>query len=183
MLSLYDHLFEPMVVLDLQKKVVHFNPAFTIFTKQPPRILKNIEFLHQLFDTKDFDFEGWIDQGFLKLELRVSPELELIHVREANTFSHVVLRQFPVQLAEGTFVAVAIHDLSIERNLFDKYRQQLEELRSTHAQIIQADKLATLGEMTATISHEISNPLTIASGNSELIEAYLEMPEPQNSLK
>jgi signal transduction histidine kinase/CheY-like chemotaxis protein len=183
MLSLYDHVFEAIVVLDLQKKVVHFNPAFTIFTKQPPRILRNIEFLHQLFDTKDFDFENWIDQGCLKLELRVSPELELIHVREKNYTSHVVLRQFPVQLPEGTFLALAFHDLSIERNLFNKYRLQLEELRSTHAQIIQADKLATLGEMTATISHEISNPLTIASGNSELIEAYLDMPEPQNSIK
>lgn len=177
MLALYDQLFEPVVVLDLQKKIVHANPAFNLFTKQPPRILRNIEFLHQLFDAQGLDLEAWIDQGFLRLELRVSPEFQLLHVRERDAVSHVVLRQFPVILPEGTFVAVAIHDLSIERNLFDKYRQQLEELRATHAQIIQADKLATLGEMTATISHEISNPLTIASGNSELIDAYLEMPD------
>jgi len=177
MLSHYDHMFEAIVVLDLQKKVVHCNPAFTTFTKQPPRVLKNIEFLFQLFEAKDFDLEAWIDQGFLKLELRVSPELELIHVREKDLFSHVVIRQFPIELAEGTFVAVAFHDLSIEKNLYDKYRLQLQELQATHAQIVQADKLATLGEMTATISHEISNPLTIAVGNTELIDVYLENPD------
>ncbi len=177
MLATYDNVFEPIVVLDLQKRVVHFNPAFAIFTKQPPRILRNIEFLHQLFDALDFDFERWIDQGFLKLELRVSPELQLQHVREKNLVSHVVMRLFPLDLPEGPLVAVAFHDLSIERNLFDKYRQQLDELKATHAQIIQADKLATLGEMTATISHEISNPLTIASGNAEIVEALLELPD------
>ncbi len=177
MLTHYDHLFEPIVVLDLQKKVVHCNPAFNLFSKQPPRVLRNIEFLFQLFETKDFDLEGWIDQGFLKLELRISPELELIHVREKNLTSHVVIRQFPLELAEGTFVAIAIHDISIEKNLYDKYRQQLQELHTTHAQIVQADKLATLGEMTATISHEISNPLTIAVGNTELIDVYLENPD------
>lgn len=174
MLSHYDHVFEAIVVLDLQKKVVHCNPAFSIFSKQPPRVLKNIEHIFQLFEAKDFDLEAWLDQGFLKLEQRVSPELELIHVREKGLSSHVVLRQFPLELPEGTFVAVAIHDLSIEKHLYDKYRQQLQELQSTHAQIIQADKLATLGEMTATISHEISNPLTIAAGTTELIDVYLE---------
>lgn len=178
MLTHYDHLFEPIVVLDLQKKVVHCNPAFNLFSKQPPRVLRNIEFLFQLFEAKDFDLEGWIDQGFLKLELRVSPELELIHVREKDLTSHVVLRQFPLELPEGTFLAVSIHDISIEKNLYDKYRQQLQELHATHAQIVQADKLATLGEMTATISHEISNPLTIAVGNTELIEVYLANPDP-----
>ena len=177
MFSSYDHIFEPIVVLDLQKKIVHTNPAFTLFAKQPPRVLKNVEFLYQLFESRGFDLEAWIDEGFLRLELRVSPELELVHVREKNLVSHVVVRQFPLELSEGTFIAVAIHDLSIEKNLYDKYRQQLQELQATHAQIVQADKLATLGEMTATISHEISNPLTIAVGNSELIDAYLELPD------
>lgn len=174
MLTLYDHVFEPIVILDLERKLIHTNPSFNIFTKQPPRVLKNIEFLHQLFDAKNFDLDQWIAEGLLKLELRVSPEIEIVHVREKDATSHVVLRQYPINLAEGTFVAVAFHDISIEKNLFDKYRQQIDELRATHAQIVQADKLATLGEMTATISHEISNPLTIASGNSEMIEAYLE---------
>ncbi|MBY0517453.1 MAG: response regulator [Bacteriovoracaceae bacterium] len=179
MLSLYDHIFEPLIILNLQKKIVHFNPAFNIFSKQPPRILRGIEHFHQLFESADFDIENWLDQGFTKLELRVSPELQIQHVREKDLRSQVVLRQFPITLEDGTYIAVAFHDLSIEKNLYDKYRQQLEELRATHAQIIQADKLATLGEMTATISHEISNPLTIASGNSELIDAFLEMEDPK----
>lgn len=174
MLALYDHLFEPIIILNLQKKIVHSNPAFMLFTKQPPRILRGIEFLQQLFESEQFDLERWIDEGLLKLEMRVSPEVEISHLREKSYKSVVVIRQFPIDVDGSTHLALAFHDLSIEKNLYDKYREQLDELKATHAQIIQADKLATLGEMTATISHEISNPLTIASGNSEIIDALLD---------
>ena len=51
---------------------------------------------------------------------------------------------------------------------------QLSELKKNHTQILQADKLTTIGEITASISHEISNPLTIASGNLEVLEDCLE---------
>lgn len=173
MLKNFDHLFEPIVVMDLMQSIHYFNPSFLSFTKQPPRILRTLKHLTEFFEAQDFDFKGWIDQGFLKLDLLVSPEIKLKNKLD-NTLSTVVFRSFPIILDGVTYVALSIHDLSIETNLFTKYRQQIEELRATHAQIIQADKLATLGEMTATISHEISNPLTIASGNTELIEVYLE---------
>ena len=173
MLKHFDHLFEPLVVLDLKQEIHYFNPSFLNFTKQPPRILRGLTRIEELFEAEHFELREWLSAGLLKLDLCISPEIKLRH-KLTTQLSHVVLRLFPLTLPEGTFVALSIHDLSIETNLFNKYRQQIEELRSTHAQILQADKLATLGEMTATISHEISNPLTIAAGNSELIEVYLE---------
>jgi signal transduction histidine kinase/CheY-like chemotaxis protein len=169
----FDHLFEPLVVLDLKQEIQYFNPSFLNFSKQPPRILRGLKRIDELFVAEGFELKDWMNAGLLKLDLCISPEIKLHH-QLTGQLSHVVLRLFPLTLAEGTFVALSLHDLSIETNLFNKYRQQIEELRSTHAQILQADKLATLGEMTATISHEISNPLTIAAGNSELIEVYLE---------
>ncbi len=169
----FDHLFEPIVVLNLKQEIQYFNPSFLNFTKQPPRILRGLKKVDELFEADGFDLMAWMNAGLLKLDLTISPEVKLHH-KLSSQHSHVVLRLFPLTLPEETFVALSVHDLSIETNLFNKYRQQIEELRSTHAQILQADKLATLGEMTATISHEISNPLTIAAGNSELIEVYLE---------
>ncbi len=173
MFKQFDHLFEPIVVMDLKQEIQYFNPSFLNFTKQPPRIVRGLKSVEDYFEAETFEFKDWLDAGFLKLDLTISPEIKLRHKLDQR-FSHVVMRLFPLSSAEGTFVALSIHDLSIETNLFNKYRLQIEELRSTHAQILQADKLATLGEMTATISHEISNPLTIAAGNSELIEVYLE---------
>ncbi len=50
----------------------------------------------------------------------------------------------------------------------DKAEKALVELQSTQAQLIQSEKLASLGELTAGIAHEIQNPLNFVNNFSEL---------------
>jgi two-component system NtrC family sensor kinase len=49
-----------------------------------------------------------------------------------------------------------------------KVETTLEQLRSTQSQLIQSEKMASLGELTAGIAHEIQNPLNFVNNFSEV---------------
>lgn len=62
------------------------------------------------------------------------------------------------------------------KELFAKNKQletALEKLKSTQMQLIQSEKMATIGVLTSGVSHEINNPLNYIHGSVTLLEKYV----------
>ncbi len=56
----------------------------------------------------------------------------------------------------------------------NKLQETLDDLKSTQSQLIQSEKMASLGELTAGIAHEIQNPLNFVNNFSEISNELIE---------
>ena len=78
------------------------------------------------------------------------------------------------RLADGEYMTnekTILRNRELEQQVFERTRelnQSLEELKSTQSQLIQSEKMASLGELTAGIAHEIQNPLNFVNNFSEV---------------
>jgi hypothetical protein len=68
--------------------------------------------------------------------------------------------------------------LAIENaRTYEELKDQMARLRSTHAQLLHSENLATIGRMAAHVAHEIRNPLTTVGGFARSILKNLDRPE------
>ena len=72
---------------------------------------------------------------------------------------------------------LAAQNETLERQVNERtaaLNQSLETLKTTQAQLIQSEKLASLGELTAGIAHEIQNPLNFVNNFAEVSAEMLD---------
>ena len=79
---------------------------------------------------------------------------------------------------------LAAHNETLERQVIErtaevvaqkeKLQATVEDLKATQAQLVHKEKMASLGELTAGIAHEIQNPLNFVNNFSDVSAELLE---------
>jgi len=83
-----------------------------------------------------------------------------------------IIEEYNVQILAGMDRAKQdLINLQIEKQ---RTEEAMTELKSTQAQLIQAEKMASLGSLTAGIAHEIQNPLNFVNNFSEVSSEMLD---------
>jgi signal transduction histidine kinase len=89
---------------------------------------------------------------------------ESMHNKEAIEQKNVELQQINLNLAG--------REKELERMLGEVQRSH-DELKKAQAQLLQSEKLASIGQLAAGIAHEVNNPLGFLSSNIDLLGKYV----------
>jgi signal transduction histidine kinase len=163
---------EKSIMIDLQGEAL---AGWLRYINEEIKIPFNKAYLHN----RRVQTAGFFSKGMLVLTSPEPLQDEALYLLEkfAGVFDLTYTRFSDLKLAEA-------HALQAEKDLQEikaarqKAEQALNELKSTQAQLVQQEKLASLGQLTAGIAHEIQNPLNFVNNfseiNAELSEEILE---------
>ena len=159
---------------------IHFVPAFNIgrglmYAVLPFILLSFLSDLFRLLFQKEYaEIENYVDAAIffsviwmiamLIIEKKQRNALEKERLKtQAEEELNIKLAEQKIQLEN--LVEERTYEIVQQKNELEK---TLVELKATQNQLIHQEKLASLGELTAGIAHEIQNPLNFVNNFSEV---------------
>ena len=145
----------------------------------------------QIADIKadpEYNFSPSLDSGDFRTALGVPMLREGVPIgvlsltrKDVRPFSE---KQIELASTFADQAAIAIENVRLFESVEARTRElakSLEDLRSTQDRLVQTQKLASLGQLTAGIAHEIKNPLNFVNNFSAVSEELID--ELQDTLK
>lgn len=154
----------------------HYEPARTVLLAAVPPVLHWLVWLalaashHQLPSPYSTLFDTWEGLNYLwfgaLLVVARNQKKHLLKEELARAEEEKAQRLMAAQKAELERL-VAERTATLTRQA-EELQAALTELRATQAQLVQREKMASLGELTAGIAHEIQNPLNFVNNFADV---------------
>lgn len=111
----------------------------------------------------------WAMSVPLRVQQRVVGTLNVSRVEEKTSFGQEDIRALSL-FADQAALAMERAQLYRESQAqLERLLNMVEELERTQAQLVQSEKLASVGLLAGGIAHEINNPLTVILGRAEMM--------------
>ncbi|MBN1580782.1 MAG: response regulator [Anaerolineae bacterium] len=112
--------------------------------------------------------------GVLLIDNKISPK--------AFTENDIYLLQ-----ALADYAAIAIHNAQLyetvkdfNQELEERVKERTRELRETQRQLVQSEKLASIGQLAAGVAHEINNPIGVMLGFAQVLLKRVQDDDPMH---
>ena len=161
--ALMDAAIDAIIIIDREARIRRFNhSAERLFGYREAEVLnRNVRLLMGEPDRGRHDsyIERYLDGGKPTI---IGSGREVTGLRKNG-------EQFPMRLSVGrSGSGENIHFVGIAHDLTER-RSHLEKLKNLELQLFHADRLLTLGELTAGIAHEMNQPLTAIAAYADAL--------------
>ncbi len=149
-----------------------------IFDEQIMKSLKEFKIFTSACITESLDSDFLLRKGTHRVVIPISDGKKTIGAIIALTVQSSVVKansellQMVAEQLTGAVIRTLLTENIKEQN--SKLRKTLKELEETQLQLINSEKLASLGQLVAGVAHEINTPLGSINSNNEMLKRIIE---------
>ena len=160
-----------LVVCDRHGLIEEVNQALVNFTGKLGDELKGSKFI-SLF--ADDDSCNAVERVISRLATKPAHDLELQFRTRDGAATPVALNFTPRLSGVGKYLGAVITGRPVGelRRAYHALRQAHDDLKLTQQQLLQSEKMASLGRLVAGVAHELNNPISFVLGNVHAMLRY-----------